>query len=207
MLRSYAQSGTMKPAAILALNLFIFWPVYVAFWLVFAIIGPLVIFAAICFNGWQYEDSLVYPSRVIARWSGAFRWMNPIWGNEEDGVDATPTNYTSSNPEWSARFSDDDERIFLWSALRNPSNNFCRFLPWFASWLSWTGPGGIDPGRVRWHRFGRRMLLTWQGPYAGLKFYWFWVGWKLRPEHSDPSWWPADPCWQSIGFCPPRRAP
>lgn len=192
------------------------WPIYAAAFLVCWAVGlPIVGIGAIA-GAWQYEESRVYSGRIVARWRGIWRWANPIWGNEEDGIDARPMNHAPSNPAWSAKFDDNIERIILWSALRNPVNNLCRFLPWFAPWLSWTGPGGIQPLSVEWvgpadvdrHRFGA--LLCWQGPYAGLKLRigfgpGIWLGWKVRPEHANPAWWPQDSCWQSIGFSPVRR--
>lgn len=47
----------------------------------------------------------------------AWAW---VWSNDVDGVD--PSWYTNANPTWSA-----SKRIFRWTALRNPVNNF-RFV-------------------------------------------------------------------------------
>lgn len=119
------------------------------------------------------------PALVFA-WKGS--WLTWLWGNEEDGVNGAAwwANRTIGWPLWL--------RMYVWSALRNPSNNI-RFIPVINP--------VIDPTRIRYIRRTSssgvsQVTVTWQGPFAGLLYvfqfrgqvYRFWWGWKLKPEDA-----------------------
>lgn len=180
------------------LPLFAFvWLVYAALVLPLIVIGiPLIAVLALFYR----HTTLYGPSRHFSaderdiltwRW----RWIDALFGNDEDGVDGLPTSVstppfpivmerqawwhtkTYSWPQW--------RRIFVWSALRNSNANL-RFLPFFGL--------KIDPSRVRaipGKSFGHDWTLVWQGPRASFRWYWssgrcLWVGWKVKPSDR---WW------------------
>jgi hypothetical protein len=183
------------------------WLVYGAISVVLGLVGiPIVTLAALG-RQWEFMPSKVWPDRIIRRWWHLGRWMNAIYGNEQDGIDGLPANHPPSYSAWPDRkFKDIAARIIAWSAFRNATNNL-RFLRCFAPRLGWVNPGGIVPSKVRWvgsvdRSYG--VLLCWQRLYAGLKLKAFgttlWIGWKLNPGMAEPDWWPLDPCWRGIGF-------
>lgn len=79
-----------------------------------------------------------------------------LWSNDEDGVD--PSWYTVANPTWGTA-----RRIFTWTALRNPVNNF-RYVRgvskigrplWRQTWGA--KPGGFYAA-AGWNRSGYPVL-------------------------------------------------
>lgn len=193
----------LTSVAVLLLNL----PLWLLYGLVSVVLGligiPLVSLAALG-RQWELQESRVWPGRMIRRWWHLARWMNAIYGNEQDGIDGVPQNSQPSNAEWPDRkFRDLVARVIAWSAFRNATNNL-RFLHHFAPWLKWVNPNTIYPERVDWCSLGDRAVVCWMGPYAGLRVTMFgrqlWIGWKINPGMAYPEWWPGDPCWKGIGF-------
>ena len=136
-----------KAAPLLALN--------VAFWIAYAsVVGalwtigvPLIWFKARSNPASHTQESRVWNGRIIRRWRS--QWMNPIWGNEQEGIDGLPLNHPPSVANWPLRsFKSDAARIFEWSALRNSTNNL-RFIHYFVPWLGWINPKTIEPAQIR----------------------------------------------------------
>lgn len=196
------KSTWLRALPVLLLNIPL-WLIYAVVSVVLGLVGiPLVSLAALG-RQWELMPSRVWPERTIRRWWHLARWMNAVYGNEQDGIDGLPQNYPPSSPAWpQRRFVDLVARVIVWSAFRNATNNL-RFLHHFTPWLKWVNPNTVEPARIKWVQ-SKYFLLCWQGLYAGLKVFAFgrqlWVGWKLVPGMSDPKWWPEDPCWKGVGF-------
>lgn len=143
----------LKAAPLLALNA-VFWIAYAVMVGVLWVIGvPLIRREAKALN-FEYQPSRVWPpeSRRVVRWRRA--WMNPVWGNEQDGIDGLPYDdehtFVGSLTWWPNKsFRSVAERIIEWSALRNSTNNL-RFMHYFVPWLGWLNPNTIEPRRIRW---------------------------------------------------------
>lgn len=173
----------------------ILWPAYVAVALLLQLVGLVILLPLAALNWWQAGESHIWPERKhplnIDYWCPPvpyLHWLFWLWGNEEDGV---------TGPEWwkvrtgvaspfrlVAPWHVQAWSAYRWSALRNPVNNM-RFVPWINPVIE---PAGI---RSRtWNPIDKPWLvvLTWQGPYAGLRIHchgWrFWLGWKLKPEDA-----------------------
>jgi len=114
------------------------------------------------------------------------RWMW-LYNNSEDGIDGRRGGDPAQR--WwmeRTRIRTVRERIFLWSALRNPANNL-RYVPILCpkfrpEWIGFVGTGD-EPrnGESGW-------AYVWQGIYSGLYIktprVWFWIGWKFRPSDA-----------------------
>lgn len=165
------------------------WLAYSAAGAVLWVVGVPLVGVLALFEAWHPRPSRTYADgRIVQVWNGG--WLTWLWGNEEDGVTGAVW-YRRAHPEWSAR-----KCAFMWSALRNPSNNM-RFIPGINP--------KIKPDKVRyrgWYepewaapRFNDRVTYayTWQGIFSGFKiifrikdsYYRFWWGWKLRPDDVD----------------------
>lgn len=167
----------------------ILWPFMVILGLILYILG-LPICALFAYSeDWIESTNYLHPDRVIKVWRTDWAWL---WSNEEDGVTGHPgfqEKYVKW-PRWGA---------FVWSALRNPSNNL-RFVKGLSlkiepRLVQYVG-NDLDPpkrlplneqppkGNVRWS-------FTWQGPYAGWVYrkqltadrhFQIRLGWKLLPK-------------------------
>lgn len=162
------KTSWLKAAPLLALNVFILWPPYILLCAVLWLAGlPLVSLAALG-RQWEHMPSRVWPERIVRRWWHVGKWMNVIYGNEQDGIDGLPVNHLSSNPNWADRkFVDLVARVINWSAIRNPTNNL-RFMHHFAPRLGWLNPNTIEPKRIKW--CGREAPLDaalekWMSPH------------------------------------------
>lgn len=172
----------------------ILWPLYIAVSLVLWIVGLPVVYVLARRRAWTYRPSQYFDHSVFA-WKYSWAW---VYGNEEDGI---------TGPEWFAeqhRTQSFQRRIFLWSALRNPSNNL-RFLK--------INPV-IEPGKIYYYGNSNdpteitdadgivkpfQWAFTWQGPYAGIVARWqikpdrhaqVRIGWKFLPRDrfGVPDW-------------------
>lgn len=148
------------------------------------IIGLVVIPILIAANRYDYRRSYIpaWSDRVLLQFTPRWAW---IWSNEEDGIDGLrggdPAQYWwrdryPNRPRW---------RMFVWSALRNPSNNL-RAIPH-------VNPR-ISPPRIHSYRFANGNVdFTWQGLFAGFRAFFafggslwrFWIGWKLKPDDAN----------------------
>lgn len=153
-----------KSAPVLALNTFVLWPLYIALCAVLWAVGvPLIWWAARKYKTVS-EISKVWPHRLITRWY--WDWVNPVWGNEQDGVDGIPlmpiadverqrwwtTRWERTGPDGDGGWIHRDDRAraaFQWSARRNSTNNL-RFMHYFVPWLGWLNPNTIEPSRIQW---------------------------------------------------------
>lgn len=142
------KTSWLKAAPLLALNV-VFWLAYAVIVGVLWVIGvPLIWLESRARPATHTQESRVFPGRIIRRWYA--QWMNPVWGNEQEGVDGLPLNSPPSVKDWPLRaFKSDAARIIEWSALRNSTNNL-RFMHYFVPWLGWINPKTIEPKRIRW---------------------------------------------------------
>jgi hypothetical protein len=158
----------------------ILWPLYLAVFLVLAIIGLVLLLPLSLLKAWRWRFTRVFPDlREVSAWRGG--WLTWVWGNEEDGV---------TGPDWWLRRTKGSKAwlvAYRWSALRNPVNNL-RFIRAINP--------VIDPKRVRAVRWDSG-FFCWQGAFAGVmhfpvirgQVFRFWLGWKLKPEdrHGVPA--------------------
>lgn len=70
------------------------------------------------------------PRPAISRWT--WRWMNPIWGNPQEGVSGQEAlvrdaqgNQVPYKPGWGPRL-----RAYFWAALRNSADGLKYLLAW-----------------------------------------------------------------------------
>lgn len=171
------------------------WLVYAALVLPLLILGiPVVaLMAAFPTQTIVMRYSRHYPDRWVLTWQ--WRWLDVIFGNDEDGLDGLPIDRYTGGYEWPfgpvmqrQRWWLDKtrdwpvwRRIFVWSALRNSNANL-RFLPFFGM--------KINPSRMS-YASGDSWWLVWQGPRAGFRWFWsagrcFWIGWKMKPSDTLP---------------------
>ena len=167
----------------------VMWPAMLVLSAVLWISGlPVCAWLAYRWN-WRLTTSYLHPDRTIAVWRPRWAW---VWSNDEDGV--------TGHPGWQDLWAGHDRLgAFVWSALRNPSNNL-RFVPLLSLVIDpvrvhFVGnhenppmrisPGNYPPvGHVRWS-------FTWQFPYAGFVYrrqltathhFQIRLGWKLLPK-------------------------
>ena len=82
---------------------------------------------------WQKKANI--PRKRIFIWDQS--WLNPVWGNNEDGVVGGLTNGVPYNPECSAF------KAYLWCAWRNSANNLRFIFQWIGgpfyevTWKGW----------------------------------------------------------------------
>lgn len=95
-----------------------------------------------------------------------WKWMQPVYGNPEDGV----TGFCAYGPSWTGAYNPTRSRwlAFVWSALRNWANGF-GYLTW--RWTS-TAPLLVKAyslfGQQRQLKIGWQQLPAadgWIGPY------------------------------------------
>lgn len=156
----------------------------VATWLLVAAIHLFFVLLGLPLIAWQSGRLTVDEQRKLhfkARWM----WL---YDNREDGVDGRRGGDPAQD-WWMQRTKDRTlrERVFLWSALRNPVNNL-RYVPiicpkFHPDQIGFYGTGDEPPdGQSGW-------AYTWQGIYSGLYIkrphLWFWIGWKLRPSDRN----------------------
>jgi hypothetical protein len=160
------------------------WPhivISIPIWLLVLAIHLLFILIGLPLIAWQSGYPTVDENK---RLQFRARWMW-LYGNREDGIDGRG----GGDPEqawWMERTKGVTlrERIFEWSALRNPVNNL-RYIPVICpkfrpKWIRAVGTGDEPPdGQFGW-------AFVWQGPYSGLYIktprIWFWIGWKFKPS-------------------------
>lgn len=125
------------------------WPVYILACAVLWVVGVIVIKRAVAKDYIEWEASKVWPDRIISRWWK--EWMNPIWGNEQDGVVGVPHNSPSSLSWWKDYVSQVGEQAaaIKWSAFRNPTNNL-RFMHHLFPLLGWMNPRTIKPTSIQY---------------------------------------------------------
>ena len=175
---------------IAALCSLILWPIMWALSAVLWVIGlPVCAWLAYTRN-WRLTRSYRNPDRFIAVWRPRWAW---VWSNNEDGV--------TGHPGWQDRYASSDRLgTFIWSALRNPSNNL-RFVPFLSlvidpSRIGYVGNDDDPPkrleeyppvGDVKWS-------FVWQLPYAGFVYrrqltatrhFQVRLGWKLLPKDRN----------------------
>lgn len=155
-----------------------------------ALLGAPIIALAIGLGAVQQRRSKIFPSRAILTWRWA--WMNPVWGNDEDGVDGLRGGeggqewWVSKTEEWSPF-----KRMFVWSAIRNPVGNL-RFVQPLCPRLDWKR---VD------YWIGRWCDVSWQGPYTHLGItrptWSLSIGWKIYPHDAYAP--PAPDNWRQFG--------
>jgi hypothetical protein len=175
------------------------WPLYACASALLDLIGLLIVYVLSHDVRVVRRKSRIYPDRWVDAWLPRWAWL---WGNEQDGV---------SGPMWFRELHRGrcyGRVAFLWSALRNPTNNL-RFVPFINPVIVPGLVGAIgnseDPNLERKRDLAlnvwrRRMYwcFTWQGIFAG--FWWIWtptpshhvevrIGWKLikRDRHGVPA--------------------
>lgn len=174
------------------LRLIYFIPIWALFTIVavpFVVLGLVVIPISLLRKDIEFRQSK-YFLKLITAWGSRLMWL---WGNEEDGLD--------KNGELK-------DRIFYWTALRNPVNNHrfvkyvgCRINPdrvrFIGSYGSVTRFLGFTPSKEsefylginRYDTKTPQWFLAWQGIYSNFylqfainrKLYRAWVGWKIFP--------------------------
>lgn len=158
------------------------WLAYTLLSLPFYLLGYPICYLLAKREAW--EVTKIYP--LTFQWKAKWAFL---WGNANDGV-VGPQWWYLEHTDWPAW-----KRAFMWSAVRNPINNFC-LIPWLHP--------VIDPARVRFvgnsddpslksdvNRKPVEWSFTWQGLYAGV----VWrkqldathhrqirLGWKLLPK-------------------------
>jgi hypothetical protein len=147
-------------------------------WILRLAINLPVYLAGLVLIPWQATNTEVrpskyYPNRMLLQFRA--RWMY-LWGNEEDGIDGLRGG--DVRQYWWAKMTvgaSQAERIFRWSALRNPANNL-RYVP------------GLSPRFRPYHiRYigGAAKFYIWQGVYGRLVLplggSLYSIGWKFRP--------------------------
>jgi hypothetical protein len=90
---------------------------------------------------WVYTESIHWPTRQIAVWK--WRWVDVIWGNDEDGVIGAPF--------YAQQVKNVYLRAYLWSAWRNSANNLRFVFRWkntgpFYKWVSKNGKWYFQAG-------------------------------------------------------------
>lgn len=108
---------------------------------------------------WQVLQGL--PKKKIKIW--AWRWLNAIWGNDEDGVVSGLRGNVEYNPNGS-RF-----KAYLWCAWRNSANNL-RFV------FRWVG--------------GPFYRIEWQQPWPSFHKAWKFVTFDKVPWYFQAGWYP-----------------
>lgn len=132
----------------------------------------------------EKRESRIYPGRILTQFKAA--WMLP-WGNEEDGVDGLRGGDPAQSG-WAleTRGLRSEQRIFKWSALRNPFNNL-RYVPLLRprfrpAWISAVGTGDEPPdGQAGWAyvSMGVYTCLWIKTPHR-----WIQIGWKIRASDA-----------------------
>lgn len=175
-----------------------FIPISILTWVIYAIIqvplfiiGLFVIPLALLGDAHRFEKSRVFDDKThkIVRWT--WWWMWP-WGNEEDGVIGSSNYFKEKTAKGWPEFLIG----FVWSALRNPTNNL-RFTKYISV--------KIDPERVRYRgslgpthpdayhdkkpmwfyaRCGIYSGFYWQFMMLGTWLWRFWIGWKILPSDT-----------------------
>ena len=98
------------------------------------VLGWVILLPAAACKFWEPAWSVHYPGSRINVWK--WRWLDAIWGNDEDGVTGAPF--------YQAQFADERVRAYMWTAWRNSTNNM--------RWAS-AIPGGVF---IRWTSKSRR---------------------------------------------------
>lgn len=168
------------------------WAAYFALSLPLVVLGvPLIAVLAALPQATARRPSQHYKDgRIVTVWT--WRWINYIWGNDEDGVDGMPLASQSvtigidgvqGRQGWWVQKTAGWSRwriIFMWAALRNSTANL-RFAPFFGM--------VIDPTQVH-SVAGGSWWLAWQHCKSGFWFSWnvnryFWIGWKVKPADAN----------------------
>jgi hypothetical protein len=172
------------------------WLAYAAIMIPLTVLGILVVAVLACFphRAIVYNRESVHykDGRGVAKWR--WKWVDTLFGNDEDGVDGLPVetwgvySATQERQQWwqsKTRRWSTWRRIFVWAGLRNSCAN-CRFLPFLGMVIN---PRRVESSPV-YARCGlQRGWLAWQGYRAGLRWRWsreraFWIGWKVKPADA-----------------------
>lgn len=98
------------------------------FGLIVAIIAAIFVLPWLAgFGLWVTRESMYYPEKMITVWRGG--WLTWILGNEEDGVTSEASAQRAA--EYAARYPNIRLRAYMWSAIRNSTNN----LRWVFKWV------------------------------------------------------------------------
>ena len=127
-----------------------------------------------------------------------WKWLWP-WGNDEDGYLGEPSG------KWSASV-DGNERsklnMYMWSAIRNPANNFSRYTSWYSCPVNdcvveHVGTYNLDDNDpvatgshivVATHKVtGKKyytLRIVWKYPFINRVFH-VRLGFKIKPSHAN----------------------
>ncbi len=121
-----------------------------------------------------------FSDRVMPQFTAPYMWL---WCNEEDGVDGLRGGSTDQS-WWLEKTKElsTEQRIYKWSALRNPQNNLRyvplvngKFFPTNRIKTVWTSPkGGFLVIRGIYLSFW--LNFSYKGKSTR-----FWIGWKYKP--------------------------
>lgn len=151
------------------------------------------------------EATSVHRQKYIDKGSsGSWDYIKPkwgwlwAWGNDEDGYLGEPSGKWSANVEGNERTK---WNMYLWSAVRNPANNFSRYTSWYGCPVmecdvEYEGTYYLNDNDanatgtqfvVATHKItGRKYYafrIVWKYPYLDRVFH-VRLGYKLKPSHA-----------------------
>ena len=98
---------------------------------------------------WAVKGGL--PKKTINIW--AWSWLNPVWGNNEDGVVSGLRNNVEYNPTGSRWLA------YVWSAWRNSANNLRFVFQWIGGpFYRWENAGHTWYFQCGWYPNGFPVL-------------------------------------------------